>query len=500
VKVAQTMFEQGNLRGALTEFRKLHEKAPMHEGVLIGIARCHAGLGRDDLAIGYLETAITGNAQVRTTEALLYGRILQRLGRYEEAIDVFLLAKSNEKLLENERIEANKAVFECRQAWSEQGTLSPIRMTHLGPEINSRFDEAAPIWVGNGQAIVFTSRRDGGKNADIFEGEGGDFKFFSDIYGASRSADGGWEVAEMLPGEINSMGHDAALACPGQGDSLFVYVVSDRTSGDIAVSTRTSDGMWQAPVPFSRTINSSYFEGSAAISGDGNVLYFISERPTGKGRGDVYVSRRTTGGVWEKPVLLDGAVNTAADEKFVATNADGSVLYFSSNGHPGYGDYDMYRTERVNGTWAIPVNLGGGINTAREESTFSVSPDGKSMLLAAVLPDGFGDRDIYLVDVADHPLLGDRVDQKLSGRLTVRVERAGSTLAGAQVELRDKWGSSVLASATANAQGVAEFRLYPDTAVQIHVTSKGQTATTDFRHDPPTPSADWQETVVLTLK
>lgn len=490
-------YDDGNLRGALTILREAQKSAPQDPRVLVWLARVHADLGRDDLAIDYLTQAASTDPEVSRREALLYGRVLQRLGRYEEAIQAYTLATSG-RPTEDDVEAIRRGTLESRRAWADEERKLSIPVTHLGAEVNSRFDEAAPIWAPDGSAIVFTSRRDGGLNDAI--DEAGDFRFFSDIYTARRRKDGTWERSSLLPGGINTTGHDAALAWPGGRDSLLVYLNNEALAGDICVSRRDADGMWSAATPLPRPINSSYFEGSATVSGDGKYLYFVSERPTGIGRGDVYVSERTRTGAWGKPEVLATTINTTGDEKFVQTSTDGTILFIASDGLPGYGNYDLYRTERVDGLWSVPLNLGLPVNSPREESTFSLSADGRSLLMASELPTGFGDRDLYLADVSAHPHLGARAFTPQAGMLTVTVVADAKPAAGALVEIFDASGLAVLASGTTDATGTYRIPVHAGTDFTVRAQLRSRKATTSFRHDfPATPSA-WSDAVRLEIK
>ena len=71
-------YDDGNLRGALTILREAQKAAPQDPRVLVWLARVHADLGRDDLAIDYLTQAASTDPEVSRREALLYGRVLQR--------------------------------------------------------------------------------------------------------------------------------------------------------------------------------------------------------------------------------------------------------------------------------------------------------------------------------------------------------------------------------------------------------------------------------------
>lgn len=474
-------FNIGNLRGALTTYRDLLDEMPNDARTMLWIARCHAGLRREDLALQYLDKVADTDEKLANSEQRFRGEVLHALGRYEEAIGAFTLHLDFDEPAGEALEEVERFINECRRAWNATDRALDLPIHHFGAEINSRFDEYAPHWSPDGTAIAFTSRRDGGLNDAI--DEDGDFRFFSDIYVSTNAG-----RAVLLPGEVNSMGYDALLSWPAD-NQLFVYRNDEFLSGDICVSERNAEGNWGQITPLPKPVNSTYYEGSASLTQDGSKLFFISERPEGLGRGDVYVSeRRGTG--WSKPEHLGNVVNTDRDEKFVQALDGGRVLVIASNGHAGFGGYDLYRTEFIEGGWSVPVNLGMPINGPREESTFSLSPDGTRLLITAERPEGYGERDIYEMDVTNHPLLGAHVGATWAGLVTVIVrDEAGEPVADADLRLRDTQGIATLLEAATNKQGEAVLRLPANVTFVLEASSKKREGETKWVHSQPAPGA-----------
>ena len=470
-----------NLRGALTDYRALLEELPEDPRILLWMARCHFGLRREDLAWEYLNRVQRADPLLAESERRFQGQIQHRLAQYEAAIDVFQLHLAFDNPKGEERAEVERWILECRRAWAAREAGTPQwTWEDLGLEVNSRFDEYGPHWSPDGRSIGFTSRRDGGLNSAI--DTEGDHRFFSDIYVTEWVADGAgggrWGRAVLMPGALNTAGYDDLLAWPASGKSLLVYRNNEALAGDICVSTRQDDGTWGDAVKLPKPINSSYFEGSTSISPDGSKMFFVSERPTGLGYGDLYFSEMRSGG-WTQPEPVGAPVNTELDEKFVQALGDGRVILFASNGHAGFGDYDLYRAEWVDGGWSVPVNLGLGINGPREESTLSLSADGNSLLLAAERFEGLGERDLYRVDVSQHPRLGDRATAVQAGVVTVRVPAppGAKSPAGCVVRVMDAdKGGSVLAEATCDRQGQVTFRLADNVVYHLEAKSGERTA------------------------
>ncbi|MDP4587028.1 MAG: hypothetical protein NWS86_02525, partial [Flavobacteriales bacterium] len=259
------------------------------------------------------------------------------------------------------------------------------------------------------------------------------------------------------------------------GKQIFVYKNNLNSAGDIFVSTLNSnDNSWRAPEKMPRPINTSYFESSISITQDGQKIYFISERGgSGFGQGDIYVSEKQGAG-WSKPENLGEVINTPFDEKFVFIHPNGKTLYFASDGHQCLGSYDIFKTEFVNGRWSIPINLGYPINTVNEESTFSLTQDNKTMLIAAEYSDTFGERDIYKIDVSNYPLISSGYESSGYGGLTLKLQdEEGKPQKGEQYEILLKGSNRVITKGESDKLGLIRVNLPGDHIYIINVKHKG---------------------------
>jgi hypothetical protein len=152
--------------------------------------------------------------------------------------------------------------------------------------VNTAFNDAGPTYFQDetGKTVLyFTSNRPGGP---------GDFS----IYVTTLQADGTWGFATLVP-ELSSPYRDTRTAIRRR-DGLEMILSSGRPGGfgsqDLWVSTRaTTQDLWSAPVNLGPTVNSPSFDGAPALSWDGTMLFFFSNRPGGFGGRDLYMSTRT---------------------------------------------------------------------------------------------------------------------------------------------------------------------------------------------------------------
>lgn len=115
--------------------------------------------------------------------------------------------------------------------------------------------------------------------------------------------------------------------------------------------------------------NIAYSIENPCISEDGKKIYFSSNMPGGFGGFDLYVADLDDNGTPLNPQNLGKNINTSADEKFPFVSPE-KELFFSSNGHPGYGGQDIFVTRIKNNGFSKPINLGKTLNTSADEIAF----------------------------------------------------------------------------------------------------------------------------------
>ncbi len=153
------------------------------------------------------------------------------------------------------------------------------------------------------------------------------------------------------------------LACTADSDAPLV--------GPQAMSFANSE--WSAPVNLGAPVNSAASEMNAALSPDELSLYFVSTRAGGVGGADIWVSRRASPDApWGDPVNLGPNVNGPGIDASPAVSVDGHLLFFSSDRSGGHGSNDLYVARRTDKSddlgWGPAVNLGPDVNTAGFEA------------------------------------------------------------------------------------------------------------------------------------
>lgn len=212
---------------------------------------------------------------------------------------------------------------------------------------------------------------------------------------------GEFDKGNFMDDPFNKNQNEGAPTLTIDNKHLFYTITKDATDGpntDIYTAD-LNDGSWTPIRSIGEKVNDPiYWDSQPTISGDGNILYFASNRPGGQGGIDIWLTRKGFDGEWSVPENLGASINTPYDEKSPFIHTDSQTLYFSSNGHPGVGDYDIFYSRMdVKGKWQEPKNLGIPINTAGADLGFFVSTDGTTGFFSSnmQIPGQIGGYDVY---------------------------------------------------------------------------------------------------------
>lgn len=329
-----------------------------------------------------------------------WGLALFTLNRYEESIPQFEKFESKypetptrKQYFARSRYKRNYAAQHKTLQGEKIVMKDPVKMPS---PINTRWTEFMPALDPTGTRLYFSSKRFGGITAEKSSDEEGD----DDLYYVDK-VNGKWSEPILLPEPINSAQNEGA-ACFSADGQLMVYVVCGAEGNvggcDLFIST-LEGSKWSTPKNMGNVINSDDWDSQPTISSDGNRIIFTSTRNNGFGGEELYMSEKDAFGEWGPASNLGPVINTPFNEKSPFLSQDGKTLYFTSNGHPGYGGYDLFKSVFENGKWSTPVNLGRPLNTAGDDQYFTIGGSGEIGYFASTR-DG-GALDIYEIEIPE---------------------------------------------------------------------------------------------------
>ena len=277
---------------------------------------------------------------------------------------------------------------------AQKNDSATIVIKNVGQQINSAFDDYAPVISADGSLLIYTSKRPFSEE-EIKKQKSG----LENIY-SSEFKNKQWQPVKMLPFTVNGKerNNNSALAISNDGQHLFLYRDDNKANGDIWESFLNGVD-WSEPTKMPEPINSSKHESSVSISPDGNTIYFVSDRSEGVGGRDIWYCTKDQYGNFGAAQNIGTVINTKGDEEGVFIHPDGKTLYFSSTGHGGVGQYDIFKSVMEKGNWSKPENLGEPINTPEDDLFFVMAADGKRAYYSSSFQkDNFGKKDIYEID------------------------------------------------------------------------------------------------------
>jgi outer membrane protein OmpA-like peptidoglycan-associated protein len=266
---------------------------------------------------------------------------------------------------------------------------------NLGKTINSKGQEMAPVISPDGKTLFFTRGKHPG-NVGTAETQ--------DVWMSTLDNNNNWTEAVNLNTPINTPGDNAVSGISPDGKTIYllnVYLPDGRLENGLSKSFRTKGG-WSLPKAW-RIIN-NYNDHKPniteyALSPKGNVLLLSVQRRDTQGGKDLYVSFLRSDDTWSEPKNMGTVLNTADSESSPIIAADNKTLYFTSAGHSGFGNGDIFISRRLDDTWtnwSEPENLGPNINTSQWDGYFTIPAAGDYAYFSSV-ENSLGQEDIFRI-------------------------------------------------------------------------------------------------------
>jgi len=286
----------------------------------------------------------------------------------------------------------------------------------LSGNVNSTADEYFPNMTADGKTLVFTRliRKNPGRPDSLRQ---------EDLY-RSQWDGNTFSYPESFAPPVGSPGNEGAQTIRQDGRIMIFTACHrpDSKGGCDLYQAVKSGGDWSVPVNLGYPMNTRYWESTPSLSFDGRYLYFSSNRPGGYGGMDIWRSVKLRSGGWSEPVNLGKIINTTGDEMTPVCTSDPALLFFASNGHPGMGGFDLFRSRQLpGGSWGKPENLGYPVNTHADEDGLAISALKPEALIASDR-DSLTGKDLYWVSWQEKGR--EEAGYVLEGRVMDSVSRA----------------------------------------------------------------------------
>lgn len=275
---------------------------------------------------------------------------------------------------------------------------------NLGDNINSKYDELAPIISADGKFLYFTRQDKGADEDHIYE---------SRIENETLST--------AVKSGLNFTYYNSIISISPDNNKAYLkgyFKNGEWIKKGISYSYRNGS-RWLTPIGVDiKGYKNKDMSTSNFVSSDGRIIISSIKMQGGLGEKDLYVSLKDDQGEFSELIHLGEVINSSSNDGTPFLSSDNQTLYFSSNGHGGYGDADIFMTKRLDDTWQYwskPVNLGPKINSTNYDAYFSITAKGDYGYFVSY-DNSLGEADIFRVKINDEKVKPEPVIL-LSGRV-----------------------------------------------------------------------------------
>ncbi len=461
LRAADDAFKNMQYNVAATKYKKALSKAkakPDKEKISFQIAECYRITNNTKKAEpAYKRLVKTKFVESNPLVFLYLAQVMKSNEKYKDAQVYF--EKYIELVPDDPRGKNGALSCTLAQEWIDNPTKYKIGIEKVLNSKESDFSATYSDKLYN--TVIFTSTRDAatGKDMDNWTGQN-----FSDLFISKLDPKGQWSTPVLLEtgNVVNTEANEGTPAV----NSKFNQMYFTRCSNDkgtlqgckIMVSKRAGRN-WGEPKALDLGGDSTTVFGNPSISTDELTLLFTSDLPNGQGGKDIWVStRKTPSDNFGRALNAGPVINTVGDEMFPFMRNDTS-MYFSSNGHPGLGGLDIFRSTFSNGEWTKPVNLQVPINSAGDDFAMVFHPEEDKGFFSSNRKGGKGSDDLY--SFVNPPIIF-----TLSG--VVKDDKTLQFIQGAVIKLTGSNGTSV--EAKTDAKGFYSFgksQIKPNTTYEL---------------------------------
>lgn len=488
---ADKRFDQGEYEPAIALYKADVAKGKNAAQANFRIGEALRLSNRLDQAEPYYKAALDGG--VKNGDAgYRYAEALKANGKFEEAATQFnTYAQSGG----NSTLTA-QAASQAQNAGASKALASKAAAYDVAPldAVNSPESDFSASRLPSTGELVFASGRDG----KTYLGNGGKFlSLYAQKFDDPAAMTGG--TPRKLDAQFNNANeHQASATYTPDGNTMVFARSNDGSkkglkSVDLWVSY-FRNGAWTAP-ELANINDRSADDFAPAFAPDGKTLYFASGRQGGVGGNDLYKTSLDANGRFTTPENLGPGINTVGNDNFPGIAPDGT-LYFSSDGHPGFGKLDIFKVEGNQ-----VANLGPAVNSAGDD--FAPFFTGPGMgVFSSNREGGKGSDDLYSFKRKPRPV----VTYTLDGTVQAFDSETNATtpLGGETVTITSANGRKQDVTAgpdgkfTAKLDSAQTYQLFADR--DQHFIARA-TATTEGRYPTGTtqPQTDVRIPVTLTL-
>ncbi len=402
------LFESGQYVKAMRFYKDVLDQEPGHLGALFQMGECYRLTFDYESALFYYEKVSKEDDSRFPLAKFYYAEMLKHEGEFNWAVQAFEEFMDHLKEIGLHEDERYRRYYKQGRVEKEGCILALNDLTNPKPdhnfercsdEINTEYmDFAAFAYGEDDEFLCLTSSRSNGRGNLI------DYRFgesFADIYRFQRKGEK-WQPyvgSDKLEKVVNTKWGDGSGTFNRDG-SKFYYTNCNDDLGDVCHIYVTSkvNGEWTEPKALGEAVNmAGYDSRHPNVSPTGDTLFFASNRPGGYGEYDIWMSLNAGDDNWSSAENLGNQINTPFFEISPFYDANQRALFFSSDGHRGYGGFDIFLAKGFSFLDPEIFNPGSPFNTNRDEIFMFLTKH--KGYLSSNREGGAGRLDIYQFDI-----------------------------------------------------------------------------------------------------
>ncbi|MAE82712.1 MAG: hypothetical protein CMB80_08260 [Flammeovirgaceae bacterium] len=402
------LFESGQYVKAMRFYKDVLDQEPGHLGALFQMGECYRLTFDYESALYYYEKVSKEDDSRFPLAKFYYAEMLKHEGEFNWAVQAFEEFMDHLKAIGMHEDERYRRYYKQGRVEKEGCILALNDLTNPKPDhnfercsddINTEYmDFAAFAYGDEGEYLCLTSSRTNGRGNLI------DYRFgesFADIYRYKKNGER-WEPysgSDKLEKMVNTKWGDGSGSFNRDGSKFYYTNCNDELEDvcHIYVTTKVK-GEWTEPVSLGEGVNmAGYDSRHPNVSPSGDTLFFASNRPGGYGEYDIWMSLNAGGENWSNAENLGNQINTPFFEVSPFYDANQKALFFSSDGHRGYGGFDIFLAKGFSFLDPEIFNPGSPFNTNRDEIFMFLTKD--KGYLSSNREGGAGRLDIYEFDI-----------------------------------------------------------------------------------------------------
>jgi len=447
---ANTHFKNKEYKNALDLYLMADKSIPS-ANTKLQIARTYYYLNDLKQSASWFKNYLRYENTLSEADILKYAEALCGIHNYQEGIKwytAYLDVAPDDELIMKKiwRLKTIRYLYED----STYYVIRPLAINTTAAELCPTIVGNELVFMSNRKITGFTDRSDATNNMPFFR------LFKSDLSDTLNSNNSRPFKSRLLCPELKSRFHEGPASFFDNGLKMIYSATSvskEKTEGQTVLKLYFAEKVnkhWVArdPFPYNSDTHSMMHP---SITEDGKLLFFVSDMKGGFGKKDLYKSEYKNG-QWSKPVNLGDQINTKENEEFPYIHG-GTILYFSSDGHPGFGGIDLFKTAVTEGAVGEIQNLGYPLNNNSDDFGITLNADGTHGFFSSNRSHGGLDDDIFEVELnlQTYPLV-------LTGLLRYKTNDAKDSsnlkiLSGASLFVIDNVKQAVVSTTTSDKNG-----------------------------------------------